>query len=622
MSNEGKKEDDRYEFNSVKLAHELMVDVLGALIPGALFLFCIILCIVFPIICYSTQKNNFGFLVKDGDWFWIVAFLSFLILSYVLGLLFYRADIKVPDRVDIRREQGKKLKAFIDGLPVNNKVRTVMSIDERTKFAAKRLRYAAILLDGEIQPLAEALNKRNNEENKRDKEDQDPYGNKFKECCDQVVKILNDVKSNPTKFVKAYNKNLLNSHSSSCEITTLENLRNNVLCVMFPESIKNLDKKDDCKFVEDEFESNFPNNTRKDHYHKIAQELFPEIGSIPFRSRGVLRNTVKIVPLVERHTGRVICRLWRRIRLRCRLYQINNNWYFENMRLWCRKHFTPGPYELFNMLMVSYLILHMQNESGCATERRCDFPYMSYYKYLLKRRQFSLLKYADWATSSARTKNQINKYKIDLQLHVPNAYAIIIKNESHVRMASSSWHVAKVIRFLSIVTLVITIFLSGMGLAYNVAIRKDGIKPENTKKESVPNFIVNYQEGESYSFRMEHQKGLKTELLSSNKNGMSNENINTKDLLNQKNDRSSEDKGDWEKPYVDFIDTAFPFIGYTKLPNDYLAILFPILTLALSWYILKNIPRFIHYQRLREIYYTLKVYKLWNDAKEEMKKLT
>jgi predicted membrane protein len=109
--------DERFEFHGVKLAHELMVDIMGALIPGALFLFCIIVCIVFPIICYSSHGNNFGFLVKDGDWFWIIAFLSFLILSYVLGMIFYRADIKVPDRADIRREQKKKLLALIDGMP-------------------------------------------------------------------------------------------------------------------------------------------------------------------------------------------------------------------------------------------------------------------------------------------------------------------------------------------------------------------------------------------------------------------------------------------------------------------------------------------------------------------------
>lgn len=133
------EDDDRYEFKGVKIAHELMVDILGALIPGALFLFCTIVCIVFPLICYATPNNNFGFLMKDGDWFWIVAFLSFLILSYVIGLIFYRSDIKVPDRRDIRREQDKKLTDLLKRMPTTK-------IEDAENYVAE-------LLVQEISPL-------------------------------------------------------------------------------------------------------------------------------------------------------------------------------------------------------------------------------------------------------------------------------------------------------------------------------------------------------------------------------------------------------------------------------------------------------------------------------------
>ena len=132
------EDDDRYEFKGVKIAHELMVDILGALIPGALFLFCTIVCIVFPIICYLSPNTHFGFLLKDANWFWIVAFLSFLILSYVIGMLFYRADIKEPDRNDIRREQLKKLK--------------ILSEDFSDRSIAQ-------LLKQEIEPLENTLKK-------------------------------------------------------------------------------------------------------------------------------------------------------------------------------------------------------------------------------------------------------------------------------------------------------------------------------------------------------------------------------------------------------------------------------------------------------------------------------
>ena len=159
--------------------------------------------------------------------------------------------------------------------------------------------------------------------------------------------------------------------------------------------------------------------------------------------------------------------------------------------------------------MVAYLILHMQNESGCATEKRCDFPYVSYYKYLLKREQIDILKYTQWASDTKRTKNCINQYKIELQLKEPMAYSIIIKNESHIRMASSSWHVARAIRNLSWATIAI-----------------------------------------------------------------------------------------------------LPAI----CSGEYLILMFPVSTLALSYFILSYVPQFIHYQRLREIYYTLQTYRLWKEA--------
>lgn len=638
MANKEEKEDDsRYEFNSVKFAHELMVDVLGALIPGALFLFCIILCILFPIICYSTQKNNFGFLMKDVDWFWIVAFLSFLILSYVLGLIFYRADIKMPDKADIRREQEKKLKAFVDGLPVIDKADSA-NTKNIMKFEAKRLRYAATLLEGEIKPLAQALKEYENIIRKQSNsctqsevnkiENQEPYGDKFKECCDEALKIIKQIKSAPVTYIEAQNIHAEHPEYKSNEITNLENLRRFVLCIMFPEAIANFEVNDnDVKLKNDEFESNFPNNKGNEHYYDIAKELFPEIDIIPFRSRSVLINTVKIIPMVECHTTKVKLDWWRRLRFRIRLYLINHNWLIEEWRLKKRKK-SNVHCELFNIFMVSYLILHMQNESGCATERRCDFPYMSYYKYLLKRRLYNLLQYADWATSSARTKNHINKYKIDLQVHVPNAYAVIIKNESHIRMASSSWHVAKVIRRLSWFVLIFTILVSVLGIIYNVESKDDGLKKEQNEKQDGLKFVVNYQEGETHTFSMGEQKGLVNVTTDSEDNYNSVKSEHTEETSktvkhttsgksagNESNDASSDNPK--KCTYVKFIDTVLPFIGYKKIANIYLAILFPLLTLLLSYYILKKIPQFIHYQRLREIYFTLELYMRWEEAKEK-----
>ena len=459
------EDDDLYEFKGVKIAHELMVDILGALIPGALFLFCTIVCIVFPLICYATPNNSFGFLMKDGDWFWIVAFLSFLILSYVIGLIFYRADIKVPDRCDIRREQKKKLISFVDGLLI-------------TKDDSSKIVYSAKMLLGEVVPLLTALNESEIEFGFRK-----PYDDTYRNKCKEVVDYLNRVIQQPEIFsCPHFDPTLQNNdycvgsnNNEECQIykDKIQFLKD-ILNVLFPESIS----------------SSLPSNSDSDSkYFRIAESMFPGVKCLPVTAKIVLINTVKVVPLVEAQTRLCKLKRCRHFRMRLRLWLINHNCIITGF-----KHRWEASY---NPLMVAYLILHMQNESGCATEKRCDFPYISYYKYLLKRRQYNLLKYADWSTSAARTKNRINKYKIELQLNVPTAYSIISKNESHIRMASSSWHVARVIRILSIISLIFTIGFGIAGIYYhkdnNSEANRTEIKAEIRKKH-IAHVVLNYNE--------------------------------------------------------------------------------------------------------------------------------
>lgn len=567
-----KNTEDRYEFHGVKIAHELMVDILGGLIPGALFLFSLILAVVFPLICYANPNNNFGFLLKDGDWFWIVAFLSFLILSYVIGHIFYRADIKEPDRVDIRREQKKKLMAFIDGMPVGK---------GSVKF---RLKYAANLLYGEVKPLSDALNLYS-----KDHLDDGDYRS-FKKYCSDVVDGL---------------RNLINNQTQP---TINPKLRRDILCVLFPEAIGIFDNSKDCQ-INDDFEAYFPNNKRRSLYYGIAKHLFPEIDELPFRSRSVIINAVRIVPLADVHTGWVFSRAWRKLRFKIRLNMINNNSLVEHTRLYFGKWATKAddvnidssPEESFYILMVAYLILHMQNESGCATEKRCDFPYMSYYKYLLKRKQFDLLEYANWATSSSRTKNQINKYKIELQLHVPDAYSIISKNESHIRMASSSWHVAKTIKVISWCMIVVTAILAVLAGIYHSKV--ESISEDIQKDEMSPVRCCSHGHEEKcdvVSIRLVPDAKHNAPQLQESRNVKSNQNMDSNAVS------------------IDaVVSKHLPFIAKDTVTNCYLAVIFPIFSLLMSLYILNNVPRFIHYQRLREIFYTLKIYKLWIDALKE-----
>ena len=89
-------------------------------------------------------------------------------------------------------------------------------------------------------------------------------------------------------------------------------------------------------------------------------------------------------------------------------------------------------------------ILEAQIEIGCISIKDCSFPYTYYYKYLLSRNIINILDEVRWNSRDSRSKNIINEYKTQMQLFVPEKYAIINKNESHVRMSSSTWHMAKV----------------------------------------------------------------------------------------------------------------------------------------------------------------------------------
>lgn len=498
------EDDDRYEFKGVKIAHELMVDILGALIPGALFLFCTIVCIVFPLICYATPNNNFGFLMKDGDWFWIVAVLSFLILSYVIGLIFYRADIKVPDRRDIRREQKKKLKALLNKMPKTN--------------INAAYNYVAELLINEIEPLRKCLSAYISE---YPNEGNSTYNNDFIKSCKVCV-------------------NELSNSDNDIQRDNTAALQKNLLKVLFSES-------------------NFPQTSSSNKDIKKVRNLFKKAGYIPNSVQKVIKQATKILPKVK-------------LRLIIHQFKASRN---EKICL--------------NRLIICYMILHMQNESGCATEDRCDFPYMSYYKYLLKRELKDLLKYVNWCTPATRTKNQLNQYKIELQLHVPNAFSIITKNESHIRMASSSWHVAKVVVWMSGVMAGIMLCLAISGA---ISYDNDIVKLNNTEQQKGEKIVVNYHEGSRHQIEV-----------------IPNEKTKKIDLVSSQKDLES------ECTFVNFINSNIPFLFKTDIANKYLAVLFPIFTLLLGCYIFKRVPKFIHYQRLREIYYTMSIYKLWQDAK-------
>ena len=121
------KSDKNQGSAGIRLAQELMVDIMGALIPGVLFLFSIVVSGVFPILTFyglsfnlnQTSTKTTGLEFMQG-WFWLVIFLTFLILAYTIGLIFYRSDIKIPDKKGLLKQRKEYINNFCKELKNNS----------------------------------------------------------------------------------------------------------------------------------------------------------------------------------------------------------------------------------------------------------------------------------------------------------------------------------------------------------------------------------------------------------------------------------------------------------------------------------------------------------------------
>lgn len=171
-----------------------------------------------------------------------------------------------------------------------------------------------------------------------------------------------------------------------------------------------------------------------------------------------------------------------------------------------------------NAKIKSKLKSELKKEYGCTTVTDCEFPYPFYKDYLKKRGLTHLIKLAIWSNCKdfQRSKTFINILKIRLKYHLPDKYGTIIRNEAHVRLASSTWYVSRISIILGILGLVIT--------CLSIILQINRISDKN----------------------------------------------------------------------------AFDIIG-----ENALALVLPIVIILSSGYLWHNITKFIHYQRLREVFYVL-----------------
>lgn len=407
-----------------KLMNELMVDIIGAVIPGLLFIIVVIISIAIPCCIYlgPTIIDKLSELLKGSGW-WVMLIVC-IIFSYVVGQIFYRADIYFPDSKDVMRQVKKNVKRVVT--------------------------------------------------NKNDKK-------RLFELIKQQVKILNDRFQESSalqdKFITLYTAcTLFSRNNEEINIAALQ-------AILFPEDF----------------------NINRDH--EIEGQLSDE-------SRDVINTYKRLI----RHYG--------------------NNFYTKK--------------EILD-LATYYCILYCQMDLGCATAKRCEFPYLNYYKYLLKRNLIDLLKYVDWHTVEERTKNKVNSLKIKIQIFASEAYALINKNESHIRMSSSTWHISKLLLIIAFMASLITL----IPLCISLRDSMDSIHENITSTQEI--------------------------------------------ILSQKDD------------IVSIQENNTSFQGYPNnmmtIHNCSIAFAAPFLMLLFVLYIKNRITKFIHYQRMREIQYTLQIYE-------------
>ena len=102
---------------------------------------------------------------------------------------------------------------------------------------------------------------------------------------------------------------------------------------------------------------------------------------------------------------------------------------------------------------------------GCITEDDCQFPYRYLYDYLRVRGHTHLLDLVTWNDEPhRRSKTYINLLKVRLQFYRPDKFRRVIRNEAHVRLATSTWYAGRALFFVCTVAILIAVLAVGVSL--------------------------------------------------------------------------------------------------------------------------------------------------------------
>lgn len=501
--------DERNRGSVMKVLNDFLVDIMGAIIPGFLFIFSFGIALGVPIILIydiSIPKSFYNSIVSFGS------IILILLLSYVIGHGFYRADIYKPDKNSIAHKMKSHIKevfkeckedvkkqseepiGFSDVIPkeISYRMKQMLlnskyidsSRDKSLEYYVS-LFYSELLSDKDddnntdnvfniIKNHFDGINSFDNHavqcDESKDIATRSDYFNLIdilSDCIEYVVNTylshmeylithISQIKEQRSivTYLKVFFKEIkfIDYCDNYCEYQYLLRLIHQLKKISFSSHQIGDSQEVIAQAINETKEENKEEN--KEEKEKNEIETFLQ-GLVDFSQK---LNEYKINILEASGVKDSFLNDYKKIIQR--IGKMNDITIEQDSD-------KDNPVESVEIrikkleydLLLFTSIRRMQNEEGTPHKNAGGFPYINYENYLFKRNLHHLAEMVNWNYREGRTKNQINRYKIKIQLFCPDAYGVLNKNESHVRMASSSWFASN---FLVWTNIVITLLLFGI----------------------------------------------------------------------------------------------------------------------------------------------------------------
>jgi hypothetical protein len=479
-------ESNDYTKDSIKAINEFFIDLIGVLVPGIIFLFSITISIVLPMIMiylaqigqndnpsnYATKTDLMVSNIFQG-WFWVVLFFTFLILAYAIGNIFYRLDIKMLDRAGFNYEKRRNFRNDI--IPIIES--TLYCKIKHKKFAEIKLIIENLLFNKmrflnffKFKVIIKDINNIKKEEIK--KKEINRLNDGRMKFIDKYCLLLKDhlsykdreyLNENEQSFSDILKLFKLNENIS---IRALNRLSYYIYCNASKNIIDEINEQLKINRAIDEKFSIFAainnaisliNNDADTTAEKIKEKFNILKTNKDMDEKKVLKNEIdnlvkEYLTKKDDEQGRIICDFLEEP------YMIKKDERKKSKSKEDEEEKEEKEKEDSYLISTGwYFLFLLRSENACDNEEDCQFPYVYYNTYLIKRKEIHLLEYTEWCQDyRSRSKNALNKLKLKIQLIAKRDYNILVKNEAHIRMSSSSWYVSKsnmMISFLSTISI-------------------------------------------------------------------------------------------------------------------------------------------------------------------------